>query len=209
MRVYDQRLLARGSSVDLAIERLELSVDGALLANISLTGEASAVLADLLQHITIIELVGALADIYFSIDGRRLRPQPILDGLLLAKLGEGHRLRIHHIVSEARLLLVDDVAPLLAANWLPIVSVPTLLDLVRLLRHLPRDHVDLVVLVYQRAGLVDAAGGSVEAVGCSLGLLHPAVVKLRTDYSFNYLLVYVLLSDLLLCLIVHWSIEFN
>ena len=87
----------------------------------------------MLQHIAIIELVRALADIYFSIDRRCLGPQTVLDRFLLAELGQRDRLRIHHIVGKARLLLVDNVSPLLAANRLPIVSVPALLDLVSLL----------------------------------------------------------------------------
>lgn len=157
----------------------------------------------MLQHIAIIELVRALADIYFSIDRRCLGPQTVLDRFLLPKLGQRDRLRIHHIVGKAGLLLIDYVSAFLAANWLPIVSVPTLLDLVGLLGHLPGDHVDFVILIYQRAGLVDSPGWSVEAVSCSLGKRQPASVKLRADHSFDYLLVYVLLFDLLLCLIFH------
>lgn len=144
-RLYDQRLLIGGSGIDLAVEGLELSVHGALLPKIRLTGEA-AVLAGMLQHIAVIELVRALADIYFSINSGCLCPHAVLNGcFLLAKLAQCDRLRINHVIGIARLLLVHDVAAFLAANWLSIVSVPTLLDLVGLLRHLPRDHVHFLV----------------------------------------------------------------
>ena len=58
-----------------------------------------------------------------------------------------------------------------------VVSIPALLDLVRLLRHLPRDHEDLVVRIDQRAGLVCPAIPFVEALAPAVGeALHESVI---------------------------------
>ena len=139
-------MLVRCRAVDLAVKGLELPVHGPLL--IRLAAE-SAVLPHVLQQFAVIEVIRALADIYFSIDSCRLRSHSILYRLLFTNLGHRDRLRVYCFIGEARLLLVNDIATLLACNRFPVVSVPTLLDLVGLLRHLPGDHVDFFIRINQ------------------------------------------------------------
>ena len=149
-------------------------------------------------------MIRALADIYFSINSGGLCPHSILYSLLFAKLGHGDRLRIYNLIGEAWLLLVDNVATLLAGDGLPIVSVPTLLDLVGLLRHLPWDHVDFFIRIYQGAGLVTPLVLLVEAVASSVDQAGhgSTLVNLRAHHILHYFVVRIALL-VLLHLILH------
>jgi len=143
-------------AIQLAIEGLKLSMNCAGFPSSKGSCWDGSVPTRLLQHLRFIKLIWTFTNVYFSIKYRSIGLDSTFQRLLLTQLGHarGNRgLRINYITrSQPGLLLTINHMRLSppTCNWLSVIFIPTLLDLMGLLRHLSRYHICLLIMAKKR-----------------------------------------------------------